>query len=515
MQSNIAAESNTASRYFPFLGILPLIAGFALVFPFPNHNESYLWLSQLDTISISDAVLHGIKPVSSFRPLGILTAWIFYRGSGGSIAAGQLLNALLSIVAWWIATRSTHDKRAFAVVAALAMTLYFPGYIFLFHIHGVFYGPLLILVAWLGHLANNDAPVRSRTMVLVYVATVTTSLFHPFALVVGAAFLGATLLDRASWKIDWQRLTTLIACVSLGVLVLVLVPTGNLGSTSHSRIVSFYTSYSQAEFGNPLAIAGIFLAFVVVASSELTVQFKATIFTVLLLLGILFWWYAWPVVLLWISTCLVQLALQRRWKFVAILAGTSILPMGAHSGSPTYTVFAILLAAMATASNSARLERKLGFLDGRTMAIAYLAAATVILLLRCGIGLPGVERAARPLLAEREKSAQLESAIAWRTDQKMDGLPLLFHQQRSNPAAEIAPPPRRYLPPTYQTYLDAFLRQDQTIMHGEVVLFMTFGGQTLDSEPLLSLPGRYAGEAHVYLASYTLVSTEAPAVKPH
>lgn len=179
---------------FGLITVLGFSFWFLLAFPFGNHNESYRWLVSLDTYGMVDWLtkwLHG----STFRPLGQLTAWATYSLSGGSTYPIQMLNYILAVLAWLLAFYAAKERRVFALLSLLAGSVFFSGYIYLFHIHGVFYSPVLILIALALQLSSREV-VMPRQLLGIALLSLVISLFHPFAVLVGLATIFGLAMDK-------------------------------------------------------------------------------------------------------------------------------------------------------------------------------------------------------------------------------------------------------------------------------------------------------------------------------
>src|SRR5262249_2614131 len=138
-------------------------------------------------------------------------------------------------------------------------------------------------------------------------------------------------------------------------------------------------------------------------------------------------------------------------------AGAGLLSGIAPSGSPTYAIFAIVLGAMALTWGSTTTERVLGRVDERWGLALLLFISLLAVVLRAGVEVPIVSRLARPLLAEREKTKQLETLINWVLSSEYRGSRLVL-EEAVNPVdggRDVIERWRR--PPTYQEYLDEYL----------------------------------------------------------
>jgi hypothetical protein len=199
-----------------FIYMLLAIAGisfcFFLGFPFDNHNESYLWVALLNKASLKDVVTKKLTGgIETFRPLGMANAWLTYRLSG-NIYLQELLNWLFAIASVITVFAASGNKILFAVISFVTGMAFFAGYIYLFHLHGVFYGPFQLYTAVLLYTATRYRRLSSGMLSLISVLTIIVSLYHTFALLVFCAFLTGYLLQLSKTEkiIQFARLIILI-----------------------------------------------------------------------------------------------------------------------------------------------------------------------------------------------------------------------------------------------------------------------------------------------------------------
>ena len=165
---------------------------FIIGLPWGPHNESFDWVVRLETRTLWGALFSNFPSVLSLRPLGTGAAWLLYRLGGHDPGLAEIVNALLALFAWGWAASGAREQRLFAVLALVASGVFFAGYIWVFHLHGIFYGPLLVYLAALVRSARG--PLDLRTLLGVFVGALVTALVHPYALPLAVTFvLGATL----------------------------------------------------------------------------------------------------------------------------------------------------------------------------------------------------------------------------------------------------------------------------------------------------------------------------------
>lgn len=472
------------------LAIAGLSFWFWIGFPFANHNESYAWIAQFRTMDLHEAMSHQLVGVANWRPLGTGWAWILSHGGRGSVAPVELVNYFLAAAAWfWVAWR-LFDRRVFAVAAFLVGGALFSGYVYLFHLHGIFYSPLLVFLALL--LGAKQGRGTGGLFTLFILAAV-TAFFHPFALPLYAAYVGGMWLER---RVPLGA--TAIAVGASAALAAALLHGGRSVPIGPETWSGLAVSYRMVEI-HPAAIAvSVLLAFVTAATTRFAWRWPyaagiAALAVALAILG----QSALPV---WILACLIKLGREGRWSWVLLLALAAIFPIAYPTGSPTYTVPALLIATAALASRAEGLEAWLSRLPDLAASATVLLVVFLVLAVRSNIPVPVVSRLAQPLLAEQERTHQMETVLRWAlgSEYRSDTI-VLFRAARSPSEAENAVE-RVHRPPTQQAHLDRYLEEERKDgATGSDTLVVSFGNDPVPSADLVyRLPGRTAGEARVY-----------------
>lgn len=479
------------------LALLPL-AGFLVWFlvglPWGPHTESFDWIVRLETLSLGQAAFARLPSVLSLRPLGIGLAWISYRVGGHDVALAQFVNAALALLAWWWLGRAVAARRTFALVALVVGGACFAGYIFVFHLHGVFYAPLLLLLAAMVHLANR--PLGPGTLARAAGAAALAACFHPFALPLAVAFAAGALLESRALRTAagfGAAAAVLAAAVALYLLLVPASARGPAGDPLHGWRVSFATT----EVSRLVSLAAAALA--TLAARGLGAG-RARVAAVLLVAGVaaLLLALRWPVLPLWLAAAGLAAAAQGRWALAAVLATCVALPAANPTGSPTYAVFATFLAAALTAM-TAPAEERLVWLGAPAAATLLVLALSLGVALRAGVPVPVATAVARPLVAERERTAQFPVLVRDYLRSGWAAHPLRFARGFARPAEGDAVD-RRYRPPTNDVHLATWLAHLRAgaPAAGET-LYVAFGGDPLaDGEVVLSVRGRAAGDALVF-----------------
>lgn len=128
----------------------------------------------------------------------------------------------------------------------------------------------------------------------------------------------------------------------------------------------------------------------------------------------------------------------------------------------------------------------------------------VVIPVRSGTDLPVMTGLARPLLAERERTYQLEQMLAWLRDSPYCGRSLEFTESAGNPVDSVSSAiVRRHRPPASSEDVLHFWNRVLRCADGpdseSRPLLLTFGDVAPASmRPLLAVPGRHAGAATIW-----------------
>lgn len=499
MELSVARKPSTDSSLILLIATVASLSFlFFTGFPFYHHNESYLWAVLLDKISFSQALTQRLEPVQSIRPLGTATAWLTYRLSSG-IALQQLFNWVCACLAFILLFRASDNKRLFSAASFIAVAGFFAGYIYLFHLHGVFYGPLQLYIAYLAVVAIRHRQLSHVLLLRLAIASLIASLYHTFAALVFAGFLAGYVLQvpRAEWR---QRLPVLIAGIllSLGGMYLLL---RHASRTAEDDVVQgALVSYSTTELNLPLHLLALLLAAVTAYTIPAQPRAKWLALLTSVVLSLLMIVAGQPVLLVWIAACLLKLLLRKAWAMASLVGCTAIFPVATHTGTPTYVVFVIMLCLFVTCiDNPLFLKPKLPvkWFWGTVLIIMALTLVVV----KSGRKLPGMSAAVAPLLAEREKTFQLKQILEWKKGSTaLQAQSLHFADESQKPSASKNAVNRKFRPPTQQRYLNRYSAAYLNASADTTApLLITFGGKKLLGKQLLfEVTGIWNGAAAVY-----------------
>ena len=119
-------------------------------------------------------------------------------------------------------------------------------------------------------------------------------------------------------------------------------------------------------------------------------------------------------------------------------------------------------------------------------------------LLKSDVHLPIITKLVSPILAEREKTFQLERIIRWWKSSDYTQYRLVLSQSAENPTGSNNAVNRQYRAPTHQQYLDLYTRALVPLRNENTIgqLLVCFGDQKIAGSDLLyAVPGMYSGSA--------------------
>lgn len=480
--------------WLPWLAAAGLAFWFVIGLPWGPHNESFDWIIRLEQRSLAGALFQPFPSVLSLRPLGTGAAWLLYRWGGHGVALAQVVNALFAMAAWWYAARGIRERRLFAVLGLVAGGVFFAGYIFVFHLHGIFYGPVLLFVAAL--LRSARGPLDLRALLGVFAGGLVTALVHPYALPLTVAFvLGAALESRVlRTPAGAGAITVVLSGATAAYLLLVPGGSRSLPGDHLNGLVTSFATLEVNRIGS--MVAGVLAAWTASRAMPGAAGSMMGVATLALAgAGVMI---GAPVLPLWIMWAASHAMRRGHWTLAAVVGACALLPLPNPTGSPTYAVFAVLAAAFATACDDAGGEGQFHALRPAHVAGMLVVLFATAVAVREGVRVPVVAGLARPIFAEGERTRQFEVLVRdylaspWRTH------PARFMHDADSPVAG-APMERAHRPPTNQEHLGSWLdwRRGGPATAADTLLF-TFGGEAVPgTDTVLVAHGRYAGDALV------------------
>ena len=495
-------NSRTQSFSYFIVTVLGFSFWFFMVMPFASHRESYSWLAGVRTQDMAQQLSFGVS--STYRPLAQIVTWLLFlvldpRVFPTSVLRQALLQGLIYgmfVLAWWLIYSAVPQRRLFALVAFVAGGVMFSGYVHLFHIYGMMYVPVMLT---LGALLHSDASgTFHKREVWFAVVAIVLVLWHPFATALFVGFYFGFYLDTF-WQRSRAQHVRAAGILVVGMMAIaaavVLFPRTQM---SHdTRLLGFLASYQTNEVNWFVSAVTFVITCMVMLSMGLSprMKFAAVLFVSALSLVCLL--ENLPVLLLWLCAVLMKLFRLRRWRLFFLVLTAALFPFGGATGTPIHALFAVVVAVYVTSLGWFKAEKALSFVKTRYVIGTIIASVIVLLMVRVGIEVPIVTRVANPLLAERERTYQLESILAQLHKSDYCDYEIAFVEnairRQNRPPAALQ---------DVQVFWDSVLRCRETrrpnIKAGTAIV--TFGGPVLaNSRPVFEVPGRYGGDATVWI----------------
>jgi hypothetical protein len=513
-KNRLGAFTSAAEKYTYFaLALAGFSFWFFLAVPFASHRETYWWLAMTPTHGFATAF--SVISVT-YRPLAQGVTWLaFVLLDGRHFPTSLLRQSIIQFVvfgcfvaAWWFVYRAAAQKRVLAWIALVAGGVFFPGYVHLFHVYGLMYVPVMLMLGWI-LFAESNGTFRQRELQLAVVALVLI-FWHPFAT---ALFIGfyfgfyfETFRERSLRQhLEAAGIMLVLAATTLSAAI--LFPRGDAKMSLSTRAAGFLISYQTNEVNLAMSAAALVLAVAAAVSMARSSQWRVAAAVLTVTLGALFSVNHVPVVLLWLCVVLIKLLLMRRWGLFCVTFGSALLPFGAGIGAPVFALFGFVFAVYATALDWPEAEIVCSKLDFRYVGGAIAAAALLVGTMRAGIKVPVATQAATPLLSEREKTYQLESVLAWLHQSSYCGYEIGFEDAGGSPLDSLQSAiNRRNRPPSslddVELFWDATLKCNAgtDANAAQRTAMVTFGSAAVpDAQAVYRVPGQFGGDATVWI----------------
>lgn len=512
--SYISVPNARIERFSYFIiTVLGFSIWFFMAVPFASHRESYEWLAMVQNQDFSHAFYFISK---TYRPLAQGASWLGFLILDPSVFPTSVLRqALLQgfiyglfVIGWWIIYAAVAQRRLFAAVAFIAGGVFFSGYVQLFHIYGLFYVPVMLILGALLR-CHASGTFAKREVWFAVVATL-LAFWHPFATALFVGFYFGFYLDTFGQRgraQHFQAAAIFLVSMMAIVTLVVAVPTRNEPMSLDARLFGFLVSYQTNEVNLLASLVSFLLTLMVVFSTGLSPRLKLAACLCVSGFSVLFLLNSLPLLLLWLCAVSVKLICLRRWSLLFLTLTAGMLPFGGGIGTPIYALFAIVVAIYVTPLGWSRAEEALSCFRTRYAIGTIVAATIVVLMVRSGINVPIVTRVARPLLTERERTYQLENILAWLHNSSYCGYEVAFVENAGNPIDSVEGAiTRRNRPPAglkevqifWDTVLQCHTGERSAKKTGTSIL--TFGGPALANlSHVYEVSGRYAGTATVWI----------------
>jgi hypothetical protein len=489
------------------VAILGISFWFWLAYPWENSNESYGFINVLKNSSILDMFTKNIVGSTDFRPLMQFVAYAGYKLTGGDIYAHQLFNYVVAILAWFFASLAIKEKNLFSITSMLVGGFLFSGYIYLFHLHGVGYSPVLLLITSFIYLFDYRQKYDNITIALALILTVVAWFFHPIALLIFIGYFGGFMFEKLRYLKKAQYILSALLLLLAGIIVILIFNiAGNKNYTSSTFTI---TSYKMIEVHWLISIFSFVLTIATIESVERLERYhKLLIELIFSILSIWLFYNNLPVMILWIIASLFKMIILRKWSIAFLIITTATFPLGLMSGTPSYAIYVIMACSLALPHGWQTLEEKIKFVNLKTVVPIYIVVLILIILLRTGTNIPIISPLTKPILAEKEKTYQLKATMDWVLNSKYRNYNLVLHREKYNPSENTKGSiERANTAPMSQRYVDIYMQ----MMRGAVEeqrdsskkLIVTFGNEKIDDMYLLrTIDGKFADKAMIYFAHH-------------
>jgi hypothetical protein len=517
----IALWSRRDTLAYFLLTILGFSFWFFMAVPFASHRETYWWLAKANSESFSYALSFI---ASTYRPLHQVTTWIAFQildpsAFPTSVVRQTLLQLCVYVcfvVGWWFMFSTAPRRRIFALIACAVGGVFFSGYVHLFHIYGLSYVPVILTLGVLLHLwaagtfSQHETKFAAIAVLLV--------LWHPFTTALFVGFFFGHYLETFHQRSPSQHARSItvlaVGTSAVGFCVIglpYLVETSALLVETASRpvdtrLLGFLVSYQTNEVNWIASSVAYLLTIAVVVTVSRDWRLRLAAVAAATVLSVVCVRTGVPVILLWVLAALAKLITMRSWSLFFLGLTAALLPFGGGIGTPIHGLFALIVSAYVTALAWPQPDMALARVNTRYVAGLVAIPVAALLIIRAGIGVPGLTRVARPLLVERERTYQLESVLAWLHNSEYCGYTVGFAEVADNPIDSVESAiTRQYRPPSSQSdvqlYWNTVLMCDRANRRGTSgTAIVTFGGPPLaDARSVFEIEGQYGGPVTVWV----------------
>jgi hypothetical protein len=477
--------------------------------PFASHRETYSWLAEVRNQPFKDS-LTFIS--STYRPLAQAATWKLFEGlDPHQFPTSQLRQALLQslifalfLAAWWLIYTSASQLRVFAVMAFVTGGIFFAGYVHLFHLYGLYYVPVMFM---LGALLQTDSKkMLAGRELWFFLSAMLLILWHPFATGLFLGYYFGCYLETFAERNRVQRVRGLgiLALGTAGVLASVFIFPHLKGMSAGTRLFGFLVSYQTNEVNRIASFAAFALAEVTLLSLNVANRLKWLFALGACVLALILYSAGIPLLILWVGIVSIKLAHNRMWPLLFLTLAAAILPIGGGIGTPIYALFVIILSTYGTCLGWTTAEKRLTRITFRQITCFVAALALIIALCRLSYRVPVVAAAATPLLVERERTYQLENALAWLQQSEHCDADLAFAEEAGNPIESVASVIKRESRPPaaledVHKFWQEVLRCRPHSSLGEIAI-ITFGGPPLsNSRAVYTIPGKKAPNTIIWI----------------
>lgn len=466
--------------------VLGIAFWFFIGFPFAHSHESYYWMGEYFSKSFFDFIFEPIGHYASFRPLGQIVSAALFELSNRSLLLVQLFNFIVTISSLWLILNSVKEKKIFSIIFLITGGTLFASFAYLFHLHGLYYSPVLLFIAILIHYYYQ--PLSIKNIYIIFISALTAALFHPFSIFIYVFYMVGLLIEK---KNDIDRKRFFYAAVNVVLLILlsfILVPNQSI-FLSWSNFQGLMNIYRSMQINHSITIIIFAMGILTILGVPVDKRGKIIFAFSLAIISVLFYIMRLPMLLSVFIAGFFKLFYTRRWALLMLLIVTFMFSVFTDIESGHLKFYVLFIIALITSINLS-LPHLESYFKPVYGSVLIIIATSIVILLRNDIKLPAISRFAGPLLATRESSYNLENVLKWylKSDYLKYGIELNNHSEQNMPASNE----------NLQKYLNSIrgitpLNYDKKL----VVFFNKKAPQNVI--PLYTIKGKYAENVYVYL----------------
>jgi len=431
------------SYFFAIQGILFFII---ILFPFWHRNESIEWAAILPDAPFFAVLTEQIVSLS-FRPVAQLIAWGSINLFGISPIPVQLLNFFIFLSSLFFFVKYSVNRALTSLVILLLTTLFFSVFYYNFHLHGIFYSPILLLIS-LSTIPNINYKVFFAFGIVI-------SLLHPLGFLILLSFLINKFIFSNG------VLHSKIQILLLSIFALILFTIYFLPSIEIDLAVYIYnliTAFNSAELNGLLKPISLLIAFSILFNSRNDFysfpKYYIAVFSIVIV-----YTFSFPGLLILIAFSLYTAYNEKDFISIGNIFVSTLFVMYVESGAATKTaplLFSLVPVLSRKNLTLALLEKYINRFSATSFSISII---TLAILIRLNINIPVVSNLVSPFKIEKEKTVQLKEILNWYQNSTYIAYNLKLEKDPVNKAGLNINTDRKTIPPTFQNYLDSYLNQ--------------------------------------------------------
>jgi len=463
--------SHSKNHWLSF--ILPVLGigfWFAIAYPFADRNESYTWIAWLREYSFIDIVQKPIPSIRNFRPMAQALTWCLYHLSGENGIIIQLMNFIALCAAIWIMISLTEAPRRFYLRLLYLMTglIYISAFYYIFNLHGIFYSPILLMVALLLK-AQEGVLIRWRKWLPI---SAVLGFFHPLIFVFYVAYVCGWIIERQAPG-RYKLVLPVFLAAGLIILLNMVLPFSLFSVINTENILG-----TMRNVENHIIVRSFTLLLCLLTLVNKPPPLKAIFSGIIIMYVTTALIYNLPFLFLLGFLVLASLVIEGKWSLAGVASAAILFPIAVGSGAPTKaSIFIFLLPYLllrpVSVPVSAITER-----IPKTIALVLLAGIAVCAaLVRNELRVPILSSMIRPILVEKGKTYQLQKALMLAHQGKPLRRIRFLQEKPANIRDYGQPRERDNFPPTKQKELDVFQRHvfSEQGLSMSAVWYMSFG----------------------------------------